>query len=166
MMKMRIDGKGAQWYRKYRAGNPEAMPENYRSNPISKNQTQKRKKPTKAEKELQELHEEAQKAALMEPILKVKKLEFETERKENDLRKQAGELIEFSLAEYLFFGYMEKANNEILRLVKKLKPIIINLVNEQEPEELLKRLQRELETILVDLKDQQKRDLMNWRADD
>lgn len=114
---------------------------------------------------MEQLHIESAMAKLRDPILKAENLSYKIEQEKLKLEKEAGNLIDFELAEYLFFGYIERANTEILRLTHKIKPIIINLCNENKPEAIIKRFNRELEAILIEIKDSQKIDVKQWRAD-
>jgi hypothetical protein len=122
-------------------------------------------KPSNNSLEIDDLLEKANKAKLNQEILKAEQLEYKIEQEKLKLKKDSGELIEYAMADYLFTGFMEKTNFQILTLIKKIEPKIINLCQENEPHELLRLLNRELEAIIVDIKRQQKHDVKNWEKD-
>lgn len=113
--------------------------------------------------ELDDLEEESMRAKLMEPILKNRSLEHKIEMNTLELKKAAGELIEFQLADFLFFGYMERINLELLGITRKIAPIIDNLVKEKKTEDILKRFNREIEIILKEIKAEQEKDIKQWQ---
>lgn len=119
-----------------------------------------------AASEIQDLAAQAKRAKLYEPILKAEKLRYENERRKLDLEREAGGLIEYQLAEWLFFGYIERINVELLSITKKLAPIIDNLVAEKKPNAILKAFDKEFGVILTEVRQAQKKDLEKWRRGD
>lgn len=115
--------------------------------------------------EIDELREKSNKAKLLEPILKAESMQHKIEMNKLELQKEAGNLIEYQLAEFLFNGYLEKMNIEMLKLPDKVDPIIRNYTKENKPDEIIKLFKRELETILVEIKRAQKEDVKKWREE-
>jgi hypothetical protein len=115
------------------------------------------------DEELEALKRESNIARMQKPIEDVKRKQLINEEARLELKKQSGNLISYSLAEFLFLGYLDKFNNEILRMPKKIKPIIENLFNEKKPEEIVKRITSELAVILREVRDQQQNDLKKWK---
>jgi len=128
----------------------------------------KKEKPIEPEKEPQEfddLYEESAKAKLEQEVLKAEQLKYKNERERLKLMQEARELIKFDMAEFLFFGFMEKTNFEILRLLRKIEPVIKDLCNENQPMELINRLTHDLEAIIKDIKRQQQETVKNWKEE-
>ena len=115
--------------------------------------------------EIDELRQKSNKAKLLEPILKAESMQHKIEMNKLELQKEAGNLIEYQLAEFLFNGYLEKMNIEVLKLPDKVDPIIRNYCKENKPNEIIKLFKRELETILVEIKRAQKEDVKKWREE-
>ena len=115
--------------------------------------------------DLENLERKYRIAILKEPILKTEKLHYIVEQEKLKIEKEAGNLIEYEFAEFLFFGYLEKANTEFCRLMKKIQPIIINLCNENKPKAIIKRFNREIESIIIDIKARQAEDAKNWKKE-
>jgi len=113
--------------------------------------------------DLEELVFESKKASLNEQIHKSKLAEYKVEKERLAIEKEVGELIDYQLADFLFFGFMDKMANELLRLPKKLEPQIVNLAKEKEYNGIIKLLTREHENVLKDIKTQQLADLKEWR---
>ena len=115
-----------------------------------------------AQKDIEELVKESQIANLEEQILKNKKVRLQNEQEEIKLRKSCKDIAEIRLVEFLYLGYMEKMNIELLALNKKIGPIIDNLIKEKDSEGVKKRYQREFESMLRNIKAAQKADLEKW----
>lgn len=130
-----------------------------------KNKYSNIKKNSNTKKDNDSLTEQSRKAILREPILKAQQLEYKIKQDQLKLEKESGNLIEYGLADYLFTGFMDKTNFQILTILKKIEPIIINLCRENEPYQLLMRIQKELESIVKDIRSQQKKEVENWRKD-
>jgi hypothetical protein len=116
-------------------------------------------------KELHELVQKSQIATLEEQIIKNDISRAKAEQEKMKLKRQAGELIERRLAEFLYFGHIEKLYIEILTLTKKLEPIIDNLVKERDTRGVVKRLDRELQNILAEVRKAQEKDLEEWEEE-
>ena len=114
------------------------------------------------EQHIQELIEKSQIANLEEQILKNENIRFKNEQEKIKLKKSAGDIAEIPFIEFMYFGYMEKINIELLALNKKIRPIIENLVKDGDYTGVSKRYQRELESILRNVKASQKSDLEKW----
>jgi hypothetical protein len=109
------------------------------------------------------LYEKSTEAKLQLDILKAEQLEYKIKQEQIKLERETGNLIEYEMAEYLFFGFMKKTNSQILTLIKKIEPDIKNLCQENQPDELLRELQRNLESIIKDIQNQQKKDVKDWK---
>lgn len=113
----------------------------------------------------QDLVDQAREAELKQEIYKADQLAYKIEQERLKLEKESGKLIEYSLAEFLFIGFMEKTNLQMLGMIKKLEPDLINLCRENEPQELLRLLTTNIESVVIDIKNQQKKDVENWERD-
>lgn len=105
---------------------------------------------------------ESKKAKMAQEVEKYRKLKLENEQLEIALRRSAGELIEYAAAEFLFTGYLEKMNIQLLSAPKKLEPVIDNLVKDGNTKGILKRLIREFENMIKEVKRAQKDDIEKW----
>jgi len=85
--------------------------------------------------------------------------------------KEAGQLIEFELADFLFFGYIERMNRELLGFPARIKNettlMIQDAIKEKlDPgevaERIIKIIVREFEAIIRETKKDQKRDVQEW----
>ena len=111
-------------------------------------------------------------AKLLQEVQKWELNKYELEKKRVELQQQAGDIIETPLAEFLFVGYLEKANRELLampkRIIREIGLIIKDGIYTKEDEKkitdkTMKVVAREIEVILRDVKKQQKKDIKNWR---
>lgn len=116
-------------------------------------------------KELNELIRKSTIAQLEEQVIKNEYNRAKAEQEKMKMKIAAGELIEFRLAEFLFFGYLEKLNIELLSLTKKIEPIIHNLVQEKDTKGVLKRFDREFENILTEVRKAQAEDVKTWNEE-
>ena len=115
--------------------------------------------------ELADLRRESNKAKLLEPILKNEKLSYINEQQKLSLLKESGKVMETSFGEFLYFGYMEKLNIDILMMLKKLKPKIDNLVKERDTDGVIKVLKKEYKSILDTVKKSQEKDVKAWKKE-
>ena len=104
--------------------------------------------------------------------LKLQKLEEEVKEKEIrneilflEMQKKSGSIIDFNLANYLFFSYMEKACIDFLRLGTKNEARIQNLVREGKTKEIIKLWQNETTAIIREIKKSQKESLDKWEEE-
>ena len=104
-------------------------------------------------------------ALLEEQILKNDGVRYLNEQKKIKLKKEAGELIEFKLAEFLFLGHIEKLTVEILGLCKKIEPMLDNLVKKGDTKGVIELFNRHFENILTEVKKAQSDDLRDWEAE-
>lgn len=81
------------------------------------------------------------------------------------LRKENYGIIEWDLATYLFFGYLERLNNSLLKLDEKVATVINNLVQEGDADAIIKRYKREHTSLIKEIKKAQAADLKNWKAE-
>lgn len=116
--------------------------------------------------DMEELVNASQVANLREQILKNEKLSHEISIKQIELNKKSKNIIDISLAEFLYFGYMEKIGIELLMMTKKLRDKIEAKVQDNDSPGILKLIDREIETILREVKKAQKDDLEKWRKED
>jgi len=77
------------------------------------------------------LEKRSNEARLLEPIKKNEEKDLNIQRKKTLLMREAGDLVEAASASFLWIGYMEKTNLEILRAPKKIQPIIENLIKDE-----------------------------------
>jgi hypothetical protein len=115
--------------------------------------------------DIETIHAESLYAKAKQEILKAEQLEYKNEIDRLKLERAAMNLIEYNLAEYAFLSYMDKVNLGMLRMVKKLKPIIVNLCAENEPTRILELIQQETEQLIITVKDQQKKAIEDWVND-
>ena len=115
--------------------------------------------------ELKSLAKAAYRADLEEQVLKNELHRFKIEQEKVKLKKETGQLIELNLANFIFLGYMEKMNIELLGLCKKIFPIIDNMVKENDTKRIMKRFNREFQNIIVGVKKSQSDDLEEWREE-
>lgn len=115
--------------------------------------------------EILDLTIESHIANLKKQPLKNEAQEFINERKKLELLKEAGDVMEFQVGDFLFFGYMEKCNNDIISMTKKLKLKITNYVMEKDVDGLIKLIDREHKSILSTIKKNQKKDVKNWQKE-
>ena len=104
-------------------------------------------------------------ALLEEQILKNDGVRYLNEQKKIKLKREAGELIDFKLAEFLYLGYMEKTNIELLGLCKKIEPMIDNLVKKGDTKGVIDLFNRNFENILTEVKKAQADDLEAWQEE-
>ncbi len=104
--------------------------------------------------------------------LQLRKLELEIQEKEvkvaNQIfiqKKQRSEVVEWNIADFLFFGYLEKINLDLLRMPKKIEPIVENLVKEGKTREIIRRFEREITTIIREVKKNQVETVQKWREE-
>lgn len=112
---------------------------------------------------LDDLFGEAQKAKLQQEIYKAELAGYKSQKEAIELKKKAGDLIETSFAEYLYFGYMERVNLDLLRMAKRIEPMIENMVNDRNTRGIIKRINSEITNILKGIQKQQAEDVKNWR---
>lgn len=109
------------------------------------------------------LFKRAADAQLMEQIHKADLAGYKVEKEKVALETLAGHLIETDFAEFLFLSYLEKANVDLLGMMKRLEPIIVNLVKEGDHKKLMRRIDKEIQSILIDIKKNQKKDALSWK---
>lgn len=147
------------------------------------------------EMEIEQLAERAQRAKLEEPILKNEGYRLKHEQDRIKLQKEAGNLIEWELAQFLFTGYLERINTETLMFPKKFenkieqmihdllirspiistitdestKTAVIEILNQIDKKSLARELVklniREHEEIIRTVKAAQQDDIANWNEE-
>ena len=127
--------------------------------------TQKRTNSEPDYENLDELITESQKATLMKPILDNTLKERKIEQETIELKKRAGEVMETSFGEFLYYGYMEKVNLDLLRMMKRIEPMIENMVNDRNTKGIIKRIDSEITNILKGVQKQQDLDAKNWKKE-
>ena len=90
-------------------------------------------------------------------------MELQVEKEQIQLDKEAGNLMETEMGEFLFFGYVDKLNVDITSLPKKLKPRIDLLVKDGDTGGVIREIKKELKTILESVKKAQSADMRKWR---
>lgn len=117
------------------------------------------------EDDVDELFRLAGKAKAREQIAKAQLAEYKVQQERLAIEKDAGHLIEWDLAKFLFTGYLEKLNIETLNIFKKNEAFIVNYCAENDPKGLVSFLKREFENILIEIKKKQKHDIERWRRE-
>lgn len=79
-----------------------------------------------------------------------------------EMQKKSGNIIDFELAKYLFFSYMEKANVDFLRMAKKNEALIDNFVKENNTRGVVNLVEQEVTMILREVTKSQKEALDKW----
>ena len=92
----------------------------------------------------------------------IRKINLASDISEMKLKRQQKILIERDLSEFLYFGYMDRMNVDLLKIAKKITPRIRNLVREQQPDEIIKTINREITVVIREVKKQQKAELEKW----
>ena len=88
-------------------------------------------------------------------------LKIENERV--NFLKNAGKVAELSFMDFLYFGYMEKCNLDLLKMVKKLKHRYRTFLDVEKLDKVIELLEREINYVLKGVKDKQKEELENWK---
>lgn len=83
-----------------------------------------------------------------------------------EMQKKSGNIIDFELAKYLFFSYMEKANVDFLRMAKKNEALIDNFVKDGNTRGVLDLIEQEATCILMEIKKSQKDSLEKWEREE
>ena len=132
-----------------------------------------------SEDETNRLQELSIQADLSQPIVKLRLERYKIEKQKIDLEKTAGDLIERSLADFLYTGYLDRLNRENLQYQNKIGAEIERLLfekvvhlpegEEPDPKEIassiVKLITREQEEILRNVKKQQLKALEQWASD-
>lgn len=113
--------------------------------------------------EMQAILDESTQATLLMPVYKKQRLQLQVMQQKLEYKRASGKLIEYALCNYLFISFMEVTNTEILLLLKKLSTQIRDLVKENKPDDVMRLIQNEVETILKDIKAKQKKAISDWR---
>lgn len=90
-------------------------------------------------------------------------LKIENERVE--FLKSAGRVAEFSFMDFLYFGYMEKSNLDMIKMIRKLKHRWTPLMNEELLTRLIDMLTKEVSNVIRGVKEKQKEEIENWKND-
>lgn len=119
----------------------------------------------------QSLAQASAQAQLEIHIQKVELNKYKIEQEKLALKKEAANLIEWNLCEFLFTGYMERVNRESLAFPKRISKKVELAAQEsiqtgKTPEAIAatvcKLITREMETILREVKAAQKTEVENW----
>lgn len=131
-----------------------------------------KEKPSIIEDDIETLKVQAVRAKYSQEIQKYDLNNIALEKKRIELKLQAGDIVETTLAEFIFIGYLEKLNRELLampkRIIREVGLIVKDGIYTKEDEKtittkMMKVVDREIEVILRDVKKQQKKDITNWR---
>ncbi len=114
--------------------------------------------------ELQELIDRSSKAELMKPIQLEELQKFKIEQEKIKLLTTSKDLVQVPFAEFLYYGYIEKCNIDMLAMCRKLKPKIISAVNEKDVVTVVNLINREISSTLETIRVSQERDVKNWRT--
>lgn len=107
-------------------------------------------------------------------IQKVELNKYKIEQEKLALKKEAANLIEWDLCEFLFTGYMERINRELLAFPKRISKNVELAIHDgaqtgKTPEAtaavICKLITRETETILREVKAAQKVEVETWKQE-
>lgn len=107
-------------------------------------------------------------------IQKVELNKYKIEQEKLALKKEAANLIEWDLCEFLFTGYMERINRELLAFPKRISKNVELAIQDaaqtgQTPEAVAaivaKLITRETETIIREVKAAQKAEVEAWKSE-
>jgi len=110
-----------------------------------------------------ELISKSRKAELEQEISKAETMKYKAEQERLKLKRAAGEVMEFNKGEILFFGFIDKASFEMLRLMDKFEPVIKNLTAENDYKSIILTVNRELENILQNIQEEQATAVDDWQ---
>ena len=119
-------------------------------------------------------------ADLSQPIVKLRLEKYKIEVAKLNLEKQAGNLIPRALAEYLYTGYLDRLNRELLQYRNKmevqfehvLSDLIIQVRSGEEivpvtyAKKMTKLIERETEELIRNIKSAQLSELKQWAKDE
>lgn len=88
-------------------------------------------------------------------------LKIENERV--NFLKNAGRVAEISFMDFLYIGYMEKCNLDLIRMVKKLKHRWKPLLEKEILDKITDMLTKEVSYVLRGVKEKQKEEVENWK---
>ena len=109
------------------------------------------------------LIEEAQRAVLIKQIKEAALITFKTDKEEIELKKSAGELIEYSLADFLFFGYLEKVNTELIQITKRNAARLGNMIKDKDEAGVYKLINSEIKAVIKEVKRSQAEAIESWK---
>ncbi|MCP4393218.1 MAG: hypothetical protein GY804_02970, partial [Alphaproteobacteria bacterium] len=93
--------------------------------------------------DIEELTDKASKAMLMKHIQLEELQKFKIEQEKIKLLTTSKDLVQVPFAEFLYYGYIEKCNIDMLAMCRKLKPKIISAVNEKDVVTVVNLINRE-----------------------
>lgn len=114
---------------------------------------------------IEELAMKAHEAKMQQEIYKAELAAYKVEKESMEVKKAAGDIMQTDFGEFLFFGYMERCNLDLLRLMKRIEPMIENMVNDKNTRGIVKRINSEITNILKGIQKQQAEDAKNWRRE-
>ena len=88
-------------------------------------------------------------------------LKIENERV--NFLKNAGRVAELKFMDFLYIGYMEKCNLDLIKMVKKLRHRFSPFLGKEELEKVIDALAKEISYVLTGVKEQQKEEIENWK---
>ena len=115
--------------------------------------------------DMAELIEQSTKAKLMEPILKNEAQAFKNETAKLQLLEKSGNVMQTELGDFLFLSHIEKADNDLCKMMKRLEPLIDNLVKEQDTRGVIKMVTNEIDSILRNVRKNQAKDVKAWKRE-
>jgi len=145
-----------------KAPDPPPLPPKKKDSPLERVK-RKKKKEDDEKPDLGELIELSNIAQHEQEISKAETMKYKAEYERLKLKRAAGEVMEFSRGELLFFGFIDKASFEMLRLMDKFEPVIKNLAAENDYKAIILTVNRELENILVNIQEEQNTAVEDWR---
>lgn len=115
--------------------------------------------------DLSDLIEQATEAEYRKKIADAELAEFKAEKEKLSLMNNAGDVMETSFGEFLYFGYIEKLHIEYVNIGKKLLPLLEGPVKENDLARVVELIEIEMGSILEETKKAQRRDVIEWRKE-
>lgn len=115
--------------------------------------------------DLSDLIEQATEAEYRKKIADAELAEFKAEKEKLSLMNNAGDVMETSFGEFLYFGYIEKLHIEYVNIGKKLLPLLEGPVKENDLARVVELIEIEMGAILEETKKAQRKDVIEWRKE-
>lgn len=130
--------------------------------------------------ETERLQELSIQADLSQPIIKLRLQKYKIEAEKLQLERNAGNLISRELSEFLYTGYLDRLNREMLQYANKIEANVELLLNEmqmklkageevdshEESKKVTLMIRNETEEIIREVKNAQKKNLKEWAKDE
>lgn len=138
--------------------------------PDKKNNDQKKeteKKETEKKKpfdpEYEKLKNRSANSVLMKHLQVEELNQLKIENEKLTFLKNAGKVADVKFMDFLYFGYMEKANLDLMKMVKKIRVLYEPLVPVKVLKECIDILSDEISYVLKSIKKKQAEEVKNWK---